>query len=73
MRPLCPDEGRGIGLSWLRSSQISFSNRAGPADRENGDHSGTQVCPVSCTLNHQGFAFDAGSNAGLGKVHVCAR
>jgi hypothetical protein len=47
MRPLCPDEGRGIGLSWLRSSQISSSNRAGPADREDGDHSGAQVWPVS--------------------------
>jgi hypothetical protein len=31
MRPLCLDEGRGIGLSWLRSSQSSSSNRVGPA------------------------------------------
>ena len=58
MRPLCPDEGRGIGLSWLRSSQISSSNKAGPADREDGDHCRAQVWPFPWTLNHQGFAFD---------------
>jgi hypothetical protein len=58
MRPLCPDEGREIGLSWLRSSQISSSNKAGPADREDGDHCRAQVWPFPWTLNHQGFAFD---------------
>src|SRR5258707_631665 len=52
MCPLCPDEGRGIGLSWLRSSQISSSNRAGHADSEDGDHSGDQVWPFPWTLNH---------------------
>jgi len=47
MRPLCPGEGRGIGLSWLRSSQISSSNRAGP-----------RCGRFPWNLNHQGFAFD---------------
>ena len=73
MSPLCPDEGRGIGLSWLRSSQISSSNRAGPADREDGDHSGAQVWPFPWTLNHQGFAFDRWIQCWVRKVDVYAR
>ena len=74
MRPLCLDEGRGIGLSWLRSSQISSSNRVGPADRENGDHSGTQVWPVSLhPESSRDLPSTVGSNAGLGKVDVYVR
>jgi hypothetical protein len=58
MRPLCPDEGRGIGLSWLRSSQISSSNRAGPANREIAIILAARCSRFPWTLNHQGFVFD---------------
>jgi hypothetical protein len=73
MRPPCPHEGRGIGLSWLRSSQISSSNRAGPADRETAIILAPRCGQFPWTLNQKDLPSTAGSNAGLGKVDVYVR
>ena len=67
MRPLCPHEGRAIGLSSLRSSQISSSNRAGPADRETAIILAPRCGRFPWTLNHQGFAFDRWIQCGVRK------